>query len=755
MLQKIGFLPGFNKQVTPTGAEAQWQSGENVRFRYGTPEKIGGWQQLGENKLTGAARKTHHIVTKASIKYSIIGTNRILYAYTGGVFYDITPLVNPSGTAITNAFTTVNNAYEVTITSTSHGFVAGDICLFGATATFSAITNSNYGAADFCDKKFMVTSVVDADNFTITLPDKETGSGATASGGITYYRYYHIGPAEQIGAYGYGISLWGGNVLASSQTTLNGSLSADCAGTGGSGTSITLASTTGFPTAGTNYAYIGNTIGTIATSELISYTGVSGNDLTGVTRGVLGTGTGTGGAGCPGDTGKAFSTGIKVYDASGPAWAGWGSASSNTDKVTDPGLWSIDNLGDNIIALIHNSAVFEWDSNATGATSTRATIISGAPTASRDMLVSTPDRHLVLLGTETEIGNTATQDEMFIRFSSQEDINTWTPTAINSAGTQRLAAGSRIMGAKLGRNALYVWTDTSLFTMRFVGTPFTFAFEQVGTNCGLIGMNAAVEVDGAAYWMSDNGFFRFTGKLESMDCLVEDYIYDDINTTSNQLIYCGINNLFGEVIWFYPTSTSNVVDRCVVYSYLDSTPQRPIWFTNASSIFPRSTWQDSAVFGLPHATSYDAGVDSSFDVTGNTDGTTIYYEHETGVNYIKGGTTYAIPANILSGDFDITQDQKQGITFRGDGEFIMRVSRFLPDFITQAGNTIVELDLRNFPNQTAASSTLGPFTITSATNYQSCRARGRSVAVKISNTAIDSNWKLGTFRLDVHAGGRR
>jgi hypothetical protein len=311
------------------------------------------------------------------------------------------------------------------------------------------------------------------------------------------------------------------------------------------------------------------------------------------------------------------------------------------------------------------------------------------------------------------------------------------------------------MGAKLGRNAIYVWTDTSLFTMRFVGQPFTFAFEQVGTNCGLIGMNAAVEVDGAAYWMSDNGFFRFTGKLESMDCLVEDYVYDNLNTTSNQLIYCGINNLFGEVMWFYPTSNSNIVDRNVCYSYLDSTVNRPIWYTNASTIFKRTTWQDSSVFGLPHATAYDADDDTSFDVTGNTDGTTIYYEHETGVNYIKGGTTYAVPAHILSGDFDITQDQRQGITFRGDGEYMMRVSRFLPDFISQAGTTSVELGLRNFPNDTLVSSTLGPFSITSSSQYKSCRARGRSVAVKISNTAIDSNWKLGTFRLDVHAGGRR
>jgi hypothetical protein len=158
---------------------------------------------------------------------------------------------------------------------------------------------------------------------------------------------------------------------------------------------------------------------------------------------------------------------------------------------------------------------------------------------------------------------------------------------------------------------------------------------------------------------------------------------------------------------------------------------------------------------LPHATAYDADDDTSFDVTGNTDGTTIYYEHETGVNYIKGGTTYAVPSHILSGDFDITQDQRQGITFRGDGEYMMRVSRFLPDFISQAGTTSVELGLRNFPNDTLVSSTLGPFSITSSSQYKSCRARGRSVAVKISNTAVDSNWKLGTFRLDVHAGGRR
>jgi hypothetical protein len=737
MLQKLGFLPGFNKQVTSTGAESQWTGGENVRFRYGTPEKIGGWNQLGESKLTGVARGLHHFVNKESTKFAAIGTNRILYVYSGGVYYDIHPLVNPSGTTISNCFTTSNGSPTVTITFPgTHTFVAGDIITF---SDFSAATNSNYAAADFDDVKYMVTSVPTPTTLTITMNSNESGSGATTSGSVKYYQYYHVGPAEQIGAFGWGISLWGGNILGSLTTTLNGALLNDANGTGGSGTSITLTSTTGFPSSGTNYIQVD--------SEEISYTGITGNNLTGITRAARGS------------TRAAHSDGATVTNTS--SWTGWGSAAANTDSVTDPGLWSLDNLGSTLIALIHNGECFQWDGDAANATATRATIISGAPTASRDMLVSTPDRHLVFFGTETTIGDKTTQDDMFIRFSSQENINDYTPTAENSAGTQRLAAGSRIMGGKLGRNAIYIWTDTSLFTMRFVGTPFTFAFEQVGTNCGLIGMNAAVEVDGAAYWMSDNGFFRFAGKLESMDCLVEDYVYDDLNTTSNQLVYCGINNLFGEITWFYPTSTSNVNTRSVTYSYLDSTAKRPIWFTNASTLYPRTTWEDSAVFGLPHATRYNASVDTSFDVRGNTDGTTVYFEHETGVNQQEAASTaVAIPANITSGDYDITQKVVRGAAtnmadLRGDGENIMRVSRIIPDFIAQQGNAIIQLDLRNYPNDTAASSSLGPFTVTTSTDKVDTRARGRAIALTISNTAVDTSWKLGTFRLDIQAGGRR
>ena len=735
MLQKIGFQPGINKQITATGAEGQWIDCDNVRFRYGIPEKIGGWNQLGnvnENELTGAGRGLHHFINSQSRRYAIIGTNRILYAFSGGVFYDIHPI--KTTTTLTSAFSTTNGQPEVTITfSTSHGISTGDIILLD---NFSTITGSNFGSSDFDDKKFMVTSTPTSSTLTITMPSNESGSGATTSGGIRVQHYYPVGTPVQEKGYGWGLGSWGGQASNAITTTLNGALGNDAFGTGSSGTSITLTSTVGFPDTGTNFIKVG--------TEEISYTGVSGNDLTGITRAVRGT------------TRASHSTGATVTNTSD--FGAWNQQTAE-GLALDPGMWSIDNFGDKAICLIHDSAVFSWDSSLGNATTTRAAIITGAPTASRHMVVSTPDRHLVFFGTETTIGDITTQDDMFIRFSDQEDINTYTPTATNTAGTQRLADGSRIMGAIRGRDAIYVWTDTALFTQRFVGSPFTFAFSQVGTNCGLVGQNACVEVDGAAYWMSENGFFRFAGRLESLPCLVEDFVYDDINLLSgNQMVSAGLNNLFGEVIWFYPSSTSDVVNKCVTYNYFDSSPQRPVWTVGT---LDRTMWKDSAVFGQPHALDYDAGNDASFDVIGNTEGRTAYYEHEVGTDQNRNGTITAILSNISSGDFDISQ--RRGITgqstgvadIRGDGEFLMKIRRFIPDFITQTGTTRVTLQLRNFPNDSQASSSLGPFDITSSTLKVDTRARARAIALKIENTAVSQSWKLGTFRLDIQPDGRR
>ena len=715
MLQKLKFAPGFNKQVTATGGEGQWVNGDNVRFRYGSPEKIGGWAQLGSVEMTGRNTAIHHFVNTSGIKYAALGTSSILYAYSGGIFYDIHPI--KATTTLTSAFSTTNGSAVVTLTfSSAHNIGKGDIILLD---NFSSITNSDFTSGDFDDVKFMVTSIPTDTTLTITMGSNESGSGASTSGGIRVRHYYPVGPAVETASTGWGLGSWGGQAQGQFTSTLSSGINASV-------TSLTMASSSSFPSSGT----------VIIGSELITYTGNSGGTLSGLTRGANGT------------TAATHSSGATVTDASN--FFAWNAAASG-DIITAPGLWSLDNFGNKLIATINGGESFEWNSNPTGATSTRATIITGAPTASAFSLVSTPDRHLVFFGTETTIGTSTTQDPMFVRFSSQEDINTYTPSATNTAGTQRLADGSKIVGAIRGRDAIYVWTDTALFIMRFVGPPFTFSFQQVGTNCGLIGQNAAVEVDGTAYWMSENGFFRYTGKLESLPCLVEDHVFYDINTIPKQHINAGLNNLFGEVIWFYPNSGSGVVNRMVAYNYLDSSPERPVLTVGTLA---RTAWQDSAVFGKPHATEYDTSSNgtsgSSTFVQGNTDGVSYYYEHEKGLDQVREGATSAITASIESGDFDIGQ---QGLA--GDGEFMMKIRRVLPDFLAQTGDARVTLNLRDFPNDSQASSTLGPFTITSSTQKIDTRARSRQISLKVDNTSTSQFWKVGTFRIDYQPDGRR
>ena len=723
MLQKLGFLPGFNKQVTETGAEGQWFDGDNVRFRYGSPEKIGGWKQLGGDKLTGAARAIHNWDDGVGVKYSAIGTNRILYVYSEGAYYDIHPIrTTISGATFTS--TSSSNVVTVTVSSTA-GLLDDDIVMF---ENVSGLSGSTFTNATFEGKKFMVTSVPNNTTFTLTMATTEAGTALSGAGSADALYYYSVGPAKQQSGFGFGTGLFGGVVNGAATTTLATAL------TNTTGTTVVLTSSAAFPATGTIQ------IGT----EFITYTANN-----------TGTGTLTGGArGANGSTAATHSAGAAVTNVTN--YNGWGQAASSTQFTLNPGLWVLDNYGTKLIALIYNNECFEWDASAPNAVANRATIITGAPTASRHVLVSTPDRHLVFFGTETTIGDKTTQDDMFIRFSNQEDINTYTITAENSAGSQRLAAGSKIMSAIKGRDAIYIWTDTSLFLMQFVGQPFTFAFQQAGTNCGLIGKNAAVEVDGAAYWMSENGFFYYNGQLKSMVCLVEDFVYDSLNSVPRDLINCGLNNLFGEINWFYCSANSTTIDRVVTYNYIDSSPKRPIWTTGTLN---RSAWQDSAVYEKPHATYYTPTDNNSFDVTGNVDGSSVYYQHETGTDQENsGGAITAVTANILSGDFDITQKRSTSgqvvgtPDMRGDGEFIMRISRFIPDFIDQTGDTQISFTTRNYPNSTPTTTN---FTATSATTFKSTRLRARSIALKVSNTGTNENWKIGTFRLDISPGGRR
>jgi len=724
-------LPGIDKQQTQVGAERRWVDSDNVRFRYGLPEKLGGWSSLLTDTIVGVARAQFPFVDLDGNRYVAIGTDKFLLIYYEGQLYDITPLA----TTISSATFTFNGTTTITMTTSSaHGLLAGDIILFDS-VTLPGGTGLTDAA--FEDKLFQVITVPTSVTFTITF----TSTGSSATGGsVDLKPYASVGPAAQTYGYGFGVGNFGGTISGVATTDLDGTLGDNTSGT--TGTTIAVTSATGFPSAG----------GTIIVSdtpavdgELIDYTAVSTNNLTVITRAV------------DGSDRSAHADEVAVADATD--YTGWGSAVTASNVTLEPGLWALDNYGDVLLATILNGKTYTWDSSIAARFTTRAStgttsyVTTSAPTASRAMMMSPVTRHLVLFGTETTIADTSTQDDMFIRFSDQETINDFAPTAINSAGSQRLQDGTKIMGAIKAKDNILVWTDTSLYTMKHVGSPFTFGFEQVGTNCGLIGQNAVVEIDGVAYWMSSKGFFLFDGTVKSLSCTIEDYVYDDIDTTKGQQMCAAINNLFTEVVWYYPTTGASYNDRYAVYNYGESAGSAEgkipggVWYPGTEA---RTSWMPAKIYPNPHATKFDSTATGTFpSVIGETGlGQTVYFEHEVGTNQINpDGSSTAIAGTLESYDFDLEVG--------GAGQHYLSISRFLPDFKTLTGNATVTLKLKRFPSSTATSSVYSPFTVTSSSTQFNTRARGRFASVAISNSAVDETWRFGTMRLDVKPDGMR
>jgi len=724
-------LPGIDKQNTDSGAEFRWVDCDNVRFRYNLPEKVGGWSSLVTDTIVGVARREFAFVDLDGNRYVAIGTDKFLLIYFEGQLYDVTPL---KATLTSATIATTNNSAICTVTKASHGLSPGNIILLDSV---TLPVGTGYSASDFEDKLFQVTSTPTSDTFTITQSSNASATVSTG-GSLSIKPYETVGPAAQSYGYGWGVSEWDGTVTGAVTTTLNGTLGDNTSGT--SGSNITLTSTTGFPTSGRVQ------IGT----ELISYSGVSSNDLTGIVRAV------------DGSTRAAHSSSTTVTNAAD--FVDWGEAAPASEVSLEPGLWSLSNFGQVLVATVANGKTFTWNAGDAARLTTRASTstsgfsTSNNPTATRVTLVSPTTRHLIHLGTETTIGSTSTQDDMFIRFSDQEDINDYTPTAINSAGTQRLQDGTRIMGSLKAKETILVWTDNALYTMKFIGAPFTFGFEQVGTNCGLIGKNAAVEIDGVAFWMSPNGLFMFDGTVKSLPCSVEDFVYDSLDTTKGQQVYAGINNLFTEVVWYYPSTNSEYNDKYLVFNY-GETVKGGVWYIGTEA---RTTWIDANVYQKPIATKYNNSATGTFPVILGEDGLgqTTLFEHEVGTDQVNpNGTTTTVTSFVKSYDFDLqsrqqnAQGRSSGPTIAGETFLAMR--RFVPDFKTLQGNAKVTLGVKRYPQQSETTTTLSPFTITSSTDKKDTRARGRFVNIKIENDSASESWRFGTFKIDVQPDGRR
>jgi len=729
--------PGIDKQDTEVGAENRWIDSDNTRFRYGLPEKVGGWSSLVTDSIVGVSRKLHAFVDLNGNRYVTIGTDKFLLLYFEGQLFDITPI---KATLASSTIATVNNSAVCTITTgSSHNLEPGDIVLLDSVTLPSS---TGYSASDFEDKLFQVTSVTTPTVFTITQSSNATGTVSTG-GSISVIPYEKIGPADQSYGYGFGISQWDGSVPGAATSTLNGSLSANSFGTGGSGTNVTLDATTNFSAAGR----------ILVESELISYASISSPNLQSIVRNVNGT------------TNATHNTGTAVVDATN--YSDWGEAVLASEVTLEPGLWSLDNFGQVLVATIANGKTFTWNAGAASPTTVRASTgtsgfsTTSNPTASRLSLISPTTRHLCHFGTETTIGNTSTQDDMFIRFSDQENINDYTATAINSAGDFRLQDGTKIVGAIKAKETILVWTDNALYTMKFIGAPFTFGFEQVGTNCGLIGKNAVVEIDGNAFWMSANGLFLFDGTVKSLPCTVEDFVYDNLDTTKGQQVAAGINNLFTEVIWYYPTTGSNYNNAYVVFNYGETGRNTPggVWYTGTEA---RTSWIDAVVYPQPYATKFNSTSNGSFPAVVGQDGLgqTQFFEHEVGTDQInQDGSTTTITSFIKSFDFDLQAKQKDaqgkssGPTIAGESFLALR--RFVPDFKTLTGNAVVTLAIKRYPQQSDTVSSLSPFTITSSTDKKDTRARGRYLNVKIENKSSGEEWRFGTFKIDIQPDGRR
>jgi len=425
----------------------------------------------------------------------------------------------------------------------------------------------------------------------------------------------------------------------------------------------------------------------------------------------------------------------------------WGTARSTSNVILDPGSWSLDNYGELLIATIKNGSTFSWNPNDGAGVNTRATLISGAPTKSVMSIVSDRDRHLIILGTETTIGSPTTQDKMFIRFSDQESLTDYDATSVNTAGSFRIDSGTKIIGAAKAKDYILILTDTSAYLMQFVGPPFTFSIRQVGSNCGCVGQHSIVYANGAVYWISDSGgFFMFDGTVKALGSLVEDFVFqtnDDAPgfnyTSGSELTYAAHNSLFSEIYWFYSTSNSNFVNRQVTYNYAEGS-----WTT---ATLARTSYVDADVFDHPIATEYKQSyTPTTPTVQGVSNGGSRVFNHEIGTNEVLAdGTSNAIPAFITSGDFDLDA--------QGDGEFFIKLRRFIPDFKYINGNAKITITTRDYPAQTQGSSPLGPFTITSSTDKVDTRARARLAAVKVENDGLNESWRFGQFRFDIQPDG--
>lgn len=742
-LQKIQFRPGVNREGTNYSNEGGWYDCDKVRFRSGFPQKIGGWARATPGyTYDGVCRMLINWVDLLNNNLIGIGTHVKYYINNGLTEYkNITPIrktTNPMGN---NPFAVVSGSTTVTVTDTTNGAQLGDYVTFSGAVGFAGI------AASALNTEHKITNILGANTYQFEL-DSPATSTTSGGGAVVVAKYQlNIGLAAYTIGNGWGAGIWSG---------ANTGFSTTLTYTSGSGnvllddtsTTINVVDTTGFTTTGT----------ILIDSEVITYSGKTLTSFTGCTRGISGSLAAN--HSLDPTTGSATPPPIVVYQVTNLlGTTGWGVAADiqfGSGIGQQMRLWSNDTYGEDLLINPRGGKIYYWDTTAQLPTASPATaLVTDVPiVATNQVVVSDVTRFVIAMG--CNVYGSSDFDPLVVRWSDQENISVWDPTVVGSqAGDTRLTNGSFIMTSKKTRQEILIWTDSALYSMQYLGPPYTFGFTLLMDNLSIMSPNSAAVVNNVAYWMGTDKFYSYTGRVETLPCSVRQYLFTDLNFDQRFQVMAGTNEGYNEVWWYYVSNDEvaaanlanrpPIIDKYVVYNHLER-----LWYYGSLS---RTFWLDSPIQSAPLAAFGDS----------NT-GALLF--QETGVDDASTATPVPFDAYIQSSDFDID-----------DGHDFGFVWRIIPDisFAGSGGNensvypsVTMEVRPRTFPGTSYGPTDLdsvtstqpyGPvkqYTVERFTPQVYTRIRGRQIAFKISSGGqLGVAWQLGSPRIDIRKDGRR
>jgi len=779
-LNKLIFQPGISSDITPYSNEGGFVDGDKIRFRLGTPEKIGGWSKYSANTYEGSARRLVNWVALDGSDFLGIGTHLKYYIEEGQLFNDITPIRNTTSAGDVT-FSATNGSTTITVVDPAHGANENDFVTFSGAATLGGTIT-----AAILNIEYKIVSIISSNSYTITSSvaanGSDTGNGFFTDATCDYNNDPTI-TMDSTASLIVGIPVTGTGIPANatvSSITNGTTFELSASTTGGSVTNGTLSFNvskavyqinTGLDVTvgGTGWGagqWSGTTSGALATQlnealdasetaiDVDSSTGIIAGDLILIENELITVGTlssntlGTGGGpstrGASGTTAATHADNTLVRLAVGNEdsandFVGWGNASSLTVSGAQIRLWSHDNFGEDLIINPRDSGLFYWDK--TSGVSARAielsatTIFSGersVPTVAKQVMVSDSDRHVIAFGCDglgaslTSTQGNGIQDPLLIRFSSQENPVDWFPTTTNTAGDIRLGGGSEFVQAVETKEQILVFTNKSLHSMRFIGPPFTFGIKELSKNITIMSPSSAVAVDDSVFWMGVDTFYMYTGQTQQIPCSVKDKVFLDFNFDERDKVHAGVNSEFSEITWFYPSASSVEIDKYITYNYLEN-----IWYFGSLA---RQAWLDRGIKNLPVAT-----------------GGQYLYNHEVGFDDDGSAmTAFVESAPMALGDagrMAFLNRIVPDINFSGSTSINPSVD-FTVKARTHSGSGFTQTD-----TDTTQRSATSP--VEAYTEKLDLRVRGRTFALRVESTTVGTKFKLGTPQVHVVPDGRR